>query len=48
MLEIREEEKGRIQLSGRFDSPDWKIVYQRKMATYGISAEALVARKSGD
>jgi ubiquinone/menaquinone biosynthesis C-methylase UbiE len=37
-----------IQLSGRFDSPDWEIVHQRKMATYGISAEALVARKSGD
>jgi ubiquinone/menaquinone biosynthesis C-methylase UbiE len=35
-----------IQLGNRFASPDWEIVHQHKRATYGISCEVLVARKS--
>jgi len=37
-----------IDLGGRFGSPDWEIVHQHKMATFGIPSEAIVARKRSD
>jgi ubiquinone/menaquinone biosynthesis C-methylase UbiE len=34
-----------IQLGRRFDAPGWEIVHQRKMATFGIPSEVVIARK---
>lgn len=34
-----------IQLGSRFRSPEWKIVHQRKMATFGVPSEVVVARR---
>jgi len=34
-----------IQLGGRFTSPGWEIVHQRKVAAFGIPSEIVVARK---